>query len=50
MKIDRGAKRVYVRECADSFSVGQLQKKSVNAVKDCLKKMFECQASKDNGA
>ena len=34
----RIAKRVYVRECAGSHSVGRSLKKWIDTVKDCLKK------------
>ena len=30
--------RVYVGECAGSHSVGRLQKRWINTVKDCLRK------------
>ena len=38
MENDRGTKRVQVRECAGSRSVGRLRKKWIDTVKDCLKK------------
>ena len=38
MKNDRIANRVYVGECAGSRSVGRLQKRWIDTVKDCLKK------------
>ena len=38
MEIDMIAKRVYVRECAGSRSVGRPRKRSIDTVKDCLKK------------
>ena len=38
MENDRIAKRSYVRECAGSRSVGRLQKRCIDTVKDCLKK------------
>ena len=48
---DRIAKRVYVRECAASYSAGRSQKRWIDTVKDCLrKKRFGRQASKENGA
>ena len=43
------AKRVYVGVCAGNCSEGRLQKRWIDSVKDCLKKRFECQASKENG-
>ena len=49
MKNDRIAKRVYIRECAGSRSVGRLRKKWIDTVKECLKKRFGCQARKENG-
>ena len=38
MENDRIAKRVYVRECAGSRSVGRPRKRWIDTVKDCLKK------------
>ena len=38
MEKDRIAKRVYVRECADSCSLGRPQKRWIDIVKDCLRK------------
>ena len=38
MENDRNVKRVYVGECVGSQSVGRLQKRWINTVKDCLKK------------
>ena len=38
MENDRLAKRVYVRECAGSRSVGRPRKRWIDSVKDCLKK------------
>ena len=38
MENDRISKRVYVGECAGSRSVGRPRKKSIDIVKDCLKK------------
>ena len=35
---DRIAKRIYVGECAGSRSVGRLQKRLTDTVKECLKK------------
>ena len=37
---DRIAKRVYVGGYAGSHSVGKLQKRWIDTVKDCLKKRF----------
>ena len=42
--------RVYVGECAGSRSVSRPRKRWINTVKDCLRKSFVCQASKENGA
>ena len=50
MESDRIAKRVYVGECASSRSVGRLRKRWVDTVKECLRKSFGYQASKENGA
>ena len=51
MENDRIAKRIYVRECAGSHSVGRTWKMWIDTVKNCLKqKRFGCQASKENGA
>ena len=50
MKNDRSAMRVYVGECAGSRSVERPWKRWIDIVKDCLKKRFGCQASKENGA
>ena len=36
---DRIAKRIYVGECAGSRAVGRPRKRSIDTVKDCLKKM-----------
>ena len=33
-----------------SRSLGRLQKKWIDTMKDCLKKRFGCQASKENGS
>ena len=46
-RIENGriAKRIYVGECA-----GRSRKRWINTVKDCLRKRFGCQASKENGA
>ena len=38
MEKGRIAKRDYVEECAGSCSVGSLQKRWINAVKECLRK------------
>ena len=38
MKNNRIANRVYVRECAGSHSVSRPQKRSIDTVKECLKK------------
>ena len=38
MERDRIAKRVYVRECAGSHSVGRLWKRWIDTVKECLRK------------
>ena len=38
MEGDRITKRVYIGECADSFSVGRPQKKWIDTVEECLKK------------
>ena len=38
MESDRIAKRVYVRECSDSCSVGRPRKRWIDTVKKCLKK------------
>ena len=35
---DRIAKRVYVRECAGSCSVGRPQKRWIDTEKECLRK------------
>ena len=35
----RIAKRIYVRECAGSRSVGRPRKRWIDTLKDCLKKM-----------
>ena len=51
-RMERGmiAKRKYVREFVGSRSAGRPQKKWFDTVKECLKKMFECQLSKENDA
>ena len=46
MERDRIAKRLYVGEYAGSQSVGRLQKRGIDTMKDCKKKRFGCQASK----
>ena len=38
MKRYRGAKTVYVGECADSLSMGKPQKRWIDTMKECLKK------------
>ena len=38
MERDRIAKSVYLGECAGSRSMGRLQKRWIDTVKDCLKK------------
>ena len=38
MEKDRIVKRVYLRECAGSRSVGSPRKRWIDAVNDCLKK------------
>ena len=50
MENDRFAKRVYVGECAGSRSVGRLKKRRIDTVKECLRKGFGCQVSKENSA
>ena len=35
---ERIAKRIYIGECAGSCSVGRPRKRSIDIVKDCLKK------------
>ena len=35
---ERIDKRVYLRECAGSWSVGRLRKRWIDTMKDCLKK------------
>ena len=50
MENDRIAKSVYVGEYAGRHSVGRPRKRWINNVKDCLKKRFACQASKENGS
>ena len=47
---ERIAKRVYVGVCAGSCSLGRLRKRWIDTMKDCLKKRFGCQASKENCA
>ena len=47
MEKDRIAKRVYVGECAGSHSVGRPRKRWIDTVKDCKKKRFGCQPSKE---
>ena len=42
--------RVYVGECAGSRSVGRPQMRCIDTVKECKKKRFGCQASKEEGA
>ena len=50
MENDRIAKRVYIGEFAGSCSVGRPQKSWIDTMKDCLKKRFGYQESKENGA
>ena len=38
MENDKIAKRVYVGECAGSYSVGRPRKRGIDTVKGCLKK------------
>ena len=38
MENDKIAKKVYVRECTGSHSVGRPRKRWIDNVKDCLKK------------
>ena len=48
MESDRNAKRVYVRECPRSRSVGRPRKRGIDTGEDWLKnKSFGCQASKE---
>ena len=47
---DRIAKRVNVGECVGSHSMDRPQKRCIDAMKECLKKMFRYQARKENGA
>ena len=49
MENDRIANMVYVRECAGSRSVGRQCRRWINTVKDCLRKRFRYQRSKENG-
>ena len=49
MDKERITKRVYVVECAGSHSVGRPRKRWIDTVKDCFRKRFGCQASKENG-
>ena len=44
-----GLLRVNVGDCAGSHSVGRVEKRLIDTVKVCLRKMFGCQASKENG-
>ena len=47
---DRIAKRVYVGECAHSYSVGRLKKRWIDTVKDCLRKRgLDFRQRKENG-
>ena len=50
MENERISKRVYVGVCTGSRSVGRPRKRWTNTVKDCLRKRFGCQASKEKGA
>ena len=43
------AGRVYVGECADGRLGGRPRKRWIDAVKDCKKKRFGSQTSKENG-
>ena len=45
-----GLLRGFMWECAGSRLVGCLWKRWIDTVKDCLKKRFGCQASKENGS
>ena len=49
---DRNGKRVYVREYDGSRLVGRPRpwKRWIDTMKECLKKRFGCQASKENSA
>ena len=38
MENDRNAKKVYVRDCAGSRSLGRARKKWIDTVKECLRK------------
>ena len=49
MERDRIAKRVYIGERAGSRSVGRPWKRWTDTMRECLKKMVGCQASKENG-
>ena len=49
MKRDRISKRVYIGECVGSRSVGKPQKRCIDTMKECLKKRFGYQATKENG-
>ena len=42
--------RVYVGVCAGSHLVGRLWMRWIDTVKDCFRKRFGCQASKENCA
>ena len=46
---DRIAKRFYIGEFAASRSVGRARKRWIDTVKDCLRKKFGSQASKESG-
>ena len=48
MERDRITKKVYVGECAGVSLVGRPWKRWVDNVKECLRKRFACQASKEN--
>ena len=48
MESDRIAKGVYVGEYAGSRSLGRPRNRWIDAVKNCLRKSFGYQASKEN--
>ena len=48
MENDRFAKRVYVGVCAGTHSVGRLRRIWTDTMKECLRKRFVCQRSKEN--
>ena len=47
---DRIARREYVGGCAGSHPLGRLRKRWIDTVKNCLRKRFGCQASKEKGS